>query len=177
MADIHIEKREKSAGWLWAIVALAAVVLIGWWLWPRAEREIAEVAPLAPVEAPAAPAGTATSTETPTVGTVMANPQQWVGRQFSGTVEVTEVPTDRGFWIEQNGQRMFALVIDRPAEKPVDINAGQRIQIDNAMLHDAAYIPQLEGSPLTSSTESVVREQPIYLVVDESDMTILDRAA
>ena len=176
MAEIHIEKKERSGmGWLWALMAVLAVVLIGWWLWPSAEREVAEVAPLAPVAA--TPVTTATATAVATVGTVMANPQQWVGRQFSGTVQVAEVPTDRGFWIEQDGQRMFALIIDGPAEKPVDINAGQRIQINQGTLRDAAYIPQIKGDDLTSSTETVVRDQPIYLVVDEANLTILDRAA
>ena len=57
------------------------------------------------------------------------------------------------------------------------INAGQQIQIRNATLRDAQYLPQLQGETLTSSTESVVREQPIYLVVNESNLTILNRAA
>ena len=177
MAEIHIEKKDKGGmGWLWALMAILAVVLIGWWLWPEAENEIAEVTPAPMVAAPVA-TDTAVTTANATVGTVMANPQQWVGRQFSGTVQVAEVPTDRGFWIEQDGQRMFALIIDGPAEKPVDINAGQRIQIHHGTLRDAAYIPQIKGDDLTSSTETVVRDQPIYLVVDEANLTILDRAA
>ena len=172
MAEIHNEKKKSGMGWLWALLAILAIALIAWWLWPEADMEpVAGLAPVAPIPEPVA------VTETPTIATIVANPQSWVGRDFSGVVQVADVPTDRGFWIEQDGQRMFAIVIDQPAEQPVDINAGQQIQIRNATLRDAQYLPQLQGETLTSSTESVVREQPIYLVVNESNLTILNRAA
>lgn len=181
MAEIHIEKKERSGmGWLWAVLALLAVVLIAWWLWPTAERGIAELTPLTPMtttSGTATAAGTDTAAGIPTIATAVANPQAWVGRQFSGTVEVTDVPDDRGFWVEQDGSRMYALIIDQPAEKPVDINAGQRLEIREATFRDATHLPDLKGVPLTPSTERVVREQPIYLVLDETDLTIVDRPA
>ena len=185
MAEIHLEKKKSGMGWLWAILAILAVILIAWWLWPTSEVEpVVAVTPLSTIAEPitnepmTTAAGTpAAAAAAPTIATVMANPREWVGREFSGVVNVAEVPTDRGFWVEQNGQRMFALIIDEPAEKPVDINAGQRIQISTGTLRDAAYLPSIAGAPLTAATENVVREQPIYLVVDERNLTILDRSA
>lgn len=178
MAEIHIEKKKSSMAWLWILLAILALILIVWWLWPEAEvvEPVAAVTPVAPITdtfvATPPPAA-----ETPTIGAITASPQAWVGREFSGEVNVVEVPTDRGFWVEQDGQRMFALVVDQPREQPVDINPGQRLRITSGTVRDAAYLPQLPGDTLTSDTEAVVRDQPVYLVVNEDNITFLDRPA
>lgn len=33
MAEIHVEKKRGSMGWLWMVVLLIALALLGWWLW------------------------------------------------------------------------------------------------------------------------------------------------
>ncbi|MGH7443883.1 MAG: hypothetical protein ACREKM_03360 [Longimicrobiales bacterium] len=33
MAEIHVEKKRGSMGWLWMLVLLIALALLGWWLW------------------------------------------------------------------------------------------------------------------------------------------------
>lgn len=108
MAEIHIE-RKKGTAWLWLLLAaLAVLAVLAWLLWrPGA----AETTPLTativdPVPAPATVATVAPLDSTPTIATILANPPQWVGREFSGTVTVAEVPTDRGFWIEEGGRRV-----------------------------------------------------------------------
>lgn len=183
MAEIHIE-RKKGAAWPWLLLAaLAVLALLAWLLWPDAADTTpltativdpvpapATVATFAPLDSP--PTGSA---ETPTIATILANPAQWVGREFSGTVTVAEVPTDRGFWIEEGGRRLFAILVDAPAEVPLDINAGQRIRI-RGTLRDAAYLPQLPGRPIVAATQEVARREPVYLVADEQSITIVDAA-
>lgn len=85
---------------------------------------------------------------------------------------MAEVPTDRGFWIEDGGRRLFAILVDAPAEVPLDINAGQRIRI-RGTLRDAAYLAQLPGRPIVAATQDVARREPIYLVADEQAITIV----
>ena len=184
MAEIHIE-RKKSTAWLWLLLAaLAVLAVLAWLLWP----DPAETTPLTativdPIPAPATVATIApldstptANAGTPTIATILANPPQWVGREFSGTVTVAEVPTDRGFWIEEGGSRLFAILIDAPAEVPLDINAGQTIRI-RGTLRDAAYLPQLPGRPIVAATQELARRAPVYLVADEQAITIVDPAA
>lgn len=34
MAEIHVEERKRgSMGWLWLLVILIVLALVGWWLW------------------------------------------------------------------------------------------------------------------------------------------------
>lgn len=33
MAEIHVEKKRGSMGWLWLLVLLIVLALVGWWLW------------------------------------------------------------------------------------------------------------------------------------------------
>lgn len=172
MAEIHME-RKRGMGWMWALLAILLIALLAWMFWPRRDVELVPVATattatiIDPVVVPPA-------TDT-TIATILASPQQWVGREFSGVVTVADVPSDRGFWIEQNGQRMFAILYDEPAEVPIDINAGQQLRI-RGTVRDAPYLPQVPGEKLTQSTEAIAREQPVYLVAGETAIEILQGA-
>lgn len=184
MAEIQIE-RKKGGGlaWLWVLLALLLIALLLWMFWPRAEvirpmeplavgtgTVLTGTAPAEPAPAEPAPAGGSE----PTIAAINANPQQWIGREFSGVVNVTDVPTDRGFWIEQEGQRLFALVHDQPAEVPIEIKSGQRLRL-RGTVRDASFLPQLPGETLTSATEQIVRQQPAYVVAGETAIEILQQ--
>lgn len=179
MAEIHMEKRERSSmGWLWILLAILLIALLVWWFWPD-EPEIAAIdttpTPMtatAVVTDPVTPAANTVAT----LAAITSDPQQWVGKEYSGMVTVVEVPTDRGFWIEENGARMLALVDDGPAEAPIDINQGQQIRI-RGTIRDAAYLPNLPGKPLDADTKALVDQNPVYLVAGESAIEIVDRPA
>ena len=88
---------------------------------------------------------------------------------------MVEVPTDRGFWVEENGQRMFAIIIDNPAEQPKDINPGQTITITEAVLRDRSFVPQIPGAPLDQDTQNILNTQAEYfLTVDEENIIITE---
>ena len=174
MAEIHIEKKERgSLAWLWIALAILVLAIVAWMVWPRGD--VAE--PIAAVPGVVDTAMTATgATLEPlagdaTLAAINANPQQWVGREFTGTVTAASVPTDRGFWIEQNGQRLFAILVDSPAEQPIDINQGQTLRI-RGTVRDATFLSQIPGVPITAATEQIIRQQPVYLVADESAIQI-----
>ncbi len=67
------------------------------------------------------------------------------------------VPTDRGFWIEADGARLFAVLIDRLREVPVDINVGQELRVAKGMLRDATFIADIPGEELEADTLASLR--------------------
>lgn len=183
MAEIRLEKKKKRGmGWLWALLALLLLLLLVWWLWPDAEvgepvEPVAtepfgtEVEPEGPVE----PVEPMVGAEGLGLGVILANPADYVGEPFPGAeVQVAEVPTDRGFWIEQDGQRLFAIIVDMPEEEPKDINPGQTLNVEQGTLRDSGYLAELPGEPLDADTEEIARQQPIFLVVDERYIEVLE---
>lgn len=172
MADTLEPERRRRAGWLWGILALVVVAVLVWWAWPQDEevifdREVAtELEPLPPVA------------EGPTDNTIVMildNPSEHVGQPFPSTeVRVADVPTDRGFWVEAEGRRLFAILIDQPREEPKDIQAGQSLRIEGGTLRDASFLDQIEGVPLDANTRGIAEEQDIFLVVDEGEIVMLD---
>ncbi|MFC0677799.1 hypothetical protein ACFFGH_08105 [Lysobacter korlensis] len=189
MAEINVERKKKSH-WGWIIGALIALLVI-WALIEMLDRdeEEAVVAPaattqVAPVAEPVAAAptdvgvttGDATSTAALLpVATILAGPAGFAGQEISGAAVVTDVPTDRGFWIEQDGQRMLALIAEEPGmEQAVNINAGQRIELAGAVVHDQASAAQIAGS-LDAQTQQLIGNQPAFLLVEPRDITIVSR--
>lgn len=181
MAEIPVEKK-SSMTWLWVLLALLLAALLLWWL--LADDDEVE-APLVPVaEAPVTPAITPSTTpemiaEAPgvSIGDILGNPTNFVGRddfQAEVTVPMNAQMTDRGFWIEDEGQRLFAIIMDGPQEEPKHINPGQTLRISEGMLRDRTFLPDLRGDALDADTQRIVDGLPIFLVVDESNIQILE---
>lgn len=175
MADINLERKRGGGGWIVGLLALIALALVIWWVWPDDDDDdlyddtamVTSVEPATtPVEPETAPA--------PTLAAVLANPGAYVGQDFpAGEVTVAEVPTDRGFWIEHAGDRLFAIIVDDPQEQPLDINPGQTLQIDGGTLRAPGAIGSLPGTGLDADTEALANEQEAFLVVNESAIRIL----
>lgn len=166
--------------WLWGIVGLAALILVLVWMWPDvdeagyAETERVEEVTPATTPEPTQPEG-ALGPAAPRLALeqVLADPEQYVGTTFSDTeMRAVEVPTDRGFWIEENGNRLFAVIIDRPAEEPKDINPGATLRVEHGTFRDPSYLPRLQGAPLDEDTRRIAEDQPILLVVDERNIEV-----
>lgn len=178
MADIDLERKKSGGmGWLWWALGLLALVLIVWWVWPDGEEaEFADV-DVEPVE-------TVTPATTPepvgdisgvSIGDILGNPDGFIGETFPrAEVTVVEVPTDRGFWIEDEGERLFAIIIDQPQDQAKDINPGQTLRIDEGTLRDRTFLPEISGVPLDPDTENLAEQQEIFLVVDEEHITVLE---
>lgn len=168
------QPKSGSLAWLWIVMGIILLALLIWWMWPKPEpyfHDVAETPTDTTVTATAAPEPPEAGMVETTIATVRQNPAEWTGRLLSGTFNVVDVPSDRGFWIEQDGQRMFALVIDQPAEQPVDIREGQTLLLTGTV-RDASYLPQIEGEDLTETTRRIVEEEPLYLIVDEDQIEI-----
>lgn len=167
MAEIHVEKKSGAGmAWLWILLAIVLIAVLAWLFWPAADDEsdlAADTTAGDTMTLPPPPTLDANAT----IAAILANPGQWVGNEFSGTVTLADVNTDRGFWIEQDGQRLFAIVVDDPTLDPVNLSPGQQVGI-RGTVRDASYISEIPGGALPFETEQIVRQQPAYLVVDES---------
>lgn len=183
MADIDIERKSGGLGWLWWLLGLLLLALLLWWL--LAADDEPEVAVVDPIAAPVAPV-TPTTTPEPIaqgplcVAQVLSAPNTYIGQSL-GTcpMRVTEVVSDRGFWIEENGQRIFVVINEGPPgvadtqgrvdERP-DINPGQTINVSEAMILD--NVANIAG-PIDEQTRTLASGQPWFLAVDEENVNIL----
>lgn len=179
MADIDIERRPSRA-WLWWLLGAVALALIVLAFTAGDDDDDAVAVAPATVEGvePLAGEGTAPAT-TPTAGIVIAeiiaNPTAWVGRSLSGEAQVGEVPTDRGFWITDQGQRLFVVLGDGPEEQPVDINANQRLRLNEVMVYPADQLGSIPGQ-LDADTRRIADGQPVVLYVHERNVSILGQS-
>lgn len=180
MADIDVQQKSGPGIWPW-IIGLVVLALLAWLVaeWLGEDDEV--VAPVAeapvvapPVAAPVteAPPATAAAAGIP-AAQIVANPASWEGRTVSGTAQVTEVPTDRGFWIEADGQRLFVILRDAPAEQPMNVQQGQTVRITEATVHiGAAGV----AGDLDPDTRGIVQNQPALLTVDEDNLQVVQAA-
>lgn len=182
MADIDVERRSNMA-WLWWVLGLLLLGLLIWGLFELFDDD--EVAEL-PVATQPAPLVTPATTPEPIaqgglcVAQVLSAPTTYIG-QTLGTcpMQVVEVVSDRGFWIEENGQRVFVVINEGPpgtadvqgrvAERP-DINPGQAINLTEAVVLD--NVANLAGAP-DEQTRNIAQQQPWFLAIDDEDVAIL----
>ena len=174
MAEIHIEK--KPSIWPWII----GLLVLGLLIWGVAEmmggddEEVAAVEGVEAVEAPliADPAaGVAPAAGIP-ISQIVASPAAWAGKRVTGEARVTEVVSDRGFWIEDQGQRMFVLVNELPNEIK-NVDAGQSLRISDAMVY--AGTDAIPGN-MEAQALQIAKSQAAVLAVDTRSIEILGAA-
>lgn len=179
MAEIPIEKK-SGKGWLWLLLILLAVIALAWWLLDNdgdaveyTDEETVAAAGTEPAgrDTGALPGPVATGGAV-TIAAILGNPTGFIGEEFRGEVTVPDVPTDRGFWVEDQGQRLFAVIVDQPSEVPLDINPGEQLRITEGVLHNQASLGDLIGD-IDPDTRAIIEDQEVFLVVDEDDIEIL----
>ncbi len=176
MADMELERRPRrgrGGNWVWWIVgALVIVLLIWWWVgdWGgdndngyAANDETADQVAPAPVTSPAP----VTTTSAIPIADIVSNPQTYVGQSYSGDVLVTESPTPRGFWAQDDasGQRIFVVVTEEPSGQPLSVTTDQRYTLRDATVSDASTLGSMGGEPLDQQTQDIAQQQPVVLTV------------
>lgn len=178
MADIHVDRRGPSI-WPW-IIGLIVLALLIWALTELLDNDDDLVtdpageqpARVEPAPEPMAPAPMVAALP---VAEIAGDPASFEGRTVSGEVRVSEVPTDRGFWIEDQGQRLFVVLGDRPLEDPIDIDPGQTIRITDARVVSASELGRISGD-LDDVTRRTAAREDVVLSVDESNIQVLTGA-
>ncbi len=158
--------KKKTTWWPWILLALVLLAALLFWLATAADDDDAVVDTTAELS-DASHRATVVNDDLPTatvakanyaLGDVVENPTEFIGRDdFSGEVSKPSVPTDRGFWIEADGARLFAVLIDGLREVPVDINVGQKLHVAKGMLRDATFIADIPGEELEADTLASLR--------------------
>lgn len=136
---------------------------------PPAEPSAVVIAPMPP------PPTEADSSEIP-VDVIMVTPAPHLGQAVVGTAMVAEVPFDRGFWIEKNGQRMFAVIAQSPdMEQAVNVEPGQRLRLAG-VIYDSALASGIAGQVDPTAMEAIAG-QPAFLLVDARNISVIEPAA
>ena len=192
MADINVE-RKKGPGilpWILGLLLLAALIF-GISRCSRDEDPV-PVAPvtdtmatdttaMAPAPAPmdtgaaamgaAGAAGAAAAGGMIPVAQLLGTPDASVGQSVSGSARVTEVVSDRGFWIEEGGQRMFVVMGEpQAAENRIDVNAGQTVRLSGTVQRGGAQAAVPTG--IEAEAQKIAQGQPLFLVVQPQDVQI-----
>ncbi len=184
MADIDIQRKSASA-WPW-LLGLLLLALLGWILFEAMDNdeEVAAAPVVAPVVEPAPgvnevqPLPDAANPPTPVaqapgivLSEIINSPATWTGKTVGGEVRVGDVVSDRGFWIEDQGERLFMLINEVPGEIK-DINKGQTLRISEAMVYATNDMSKIPGT-MEPQAQQIARAQPVVLAADSRNIQIL----
>lgn len=150
------------------VMALAMPLMLGACADEEPEAEVIDQESLGEVQG--APGDFQTEPVRFTVVEIVAEPTRFAGQIFSSPVRVVEVPTDRGFWIEDQGERLFAVIIDQPQEQPMDIQPNTTVRITDATVRNPSDLGNLPGQPLDERTRSIAQNEQVFLTVDEQNI-------
>lgn len=103
------------------------------------------------------------------IGTVLAG--TGVGQTTGGSGIVPETPSDRGFWIEENGQRVFAILAE-PSEQVRDIDPGQRVTISDARVMRGSEASQVPPD-VDAEARQTAQGQSYFLLVPARSVQIV----
>lgn len=187
MADIDIERKKKSPlPWVLGLLALALLAFLLMQSCGDDDETDPAVAPVtdtttapAAVGTGAAPMPATDTTMTGAAGAAGAAGAGWIGTVLAGTnagqttggeALVPETPSDRGFWLEENGQRVFAILAE-PTEQMRDIDPGQRVTISNARVLRGSEVTQIPQD-VEAETRTTAQEQQYFLLVPSSGVQI-----
>ncbi len=109
------------------------------------------------------------------LASVFVDPGNFVGVRTSGTATVGDVVSDRGFWLTDGDNRIFAIVReDVPQQEMIDINEGQRIELTGIMM--APGDPDDITGALEPETKQLAEQQDSLLLASWRDIQILEEA-
>lgn len=196
----QIEIQRKKSVWPWLIAAIVLIAII-WAALEfvgnddvdaySATAEPAETTPMAaaptqtppfadtdtstagvaPTPAPMPPPPAETDNTPIPVSVIVVGPTQFLGQPVIGTAQVAGVPSDRGFWIEQGGQKMFAVVAaSSTMEDAIDLNPGQQVRLAG-VVYDSAMASTITDE-LAPETRQVIATQPAFLLVDARNIVL-----
>jgi hypothetical protein len=190
MADINVERKRKGGflPWILGLLALAALLLL---LVRGCADDGAEDPAAVPADTVAADtsmgagamapmpadtmgagtgvAGAGAAGDALPVAAILGG--QMAGQTASGTGIVPETPSDRGFWIESNGQRVFAILAEA-MEQVKDIDPGQQVRITGAQVMagtDASRIP----ADVDAQAKATAQGQQAFLLVPARGVEIV----
>lgn len=104
---------------------------------------------------------------------VVSDPSAHLDRTVSGTAAVAQVVSDRSFWLEQNGHRVFAVVFE-PAPEARDLYEGQRVRVAGRMLDAYQAVGMPGATTLESGTFHTLSQERAFLLVERFEFATDD---
>ncbi|HEX8392429.1 MAG TPA: hypothetical protein VF665_08750 [Longimicrobium sp.] len=187
MADIDIERKKKSPlPWILGLLALLLLLFLlmrscgdddqaentGTVVDTTTSQTVAPVAPMPATDTTAAATGAMPAAGAAAgagwIAGVLGG--QMAGQTASGQATVPSTPSDRGFWVEENGQRVFA-VLQEPMEQIKDIDPGQTVRITNAKVMRGSESAQIPES-VDAEAKTTASQQQYFLLVPSNGVEI-----
>lgn len=173
MADIDLERKQKSSIWPWVIGALVLILAV-WGIMELVDDDEPDVATVEEVET-TEPAATPEPASELTLGTILAEPAAHVGQSYApGEVVVEEGATERAFWIEGDEGRILTILSGEATDLGL-LEEGQRLRISEGVIQNADYLA-VEANTLDDETREIAEDEEVFLVVAGSDIEVLDSA-
>lgn len=187
MTSLH-RRSPRGVIWIAGVAALLVAALAVWWFAGagqrlaaqdpgRGESSVAGVQGGAAAAPPAEHAATqpdADAAATLPVAKIVRDPQGWAQQEVSGTARVAAIETERSFWIEAQGERIFAVLEQKIGQGPRALKPGQQVRLRGAAVFEPGGFAILPGDALDVETKEVLADQDVFLLVPEQR---LDRQA
>lgn len=186
MADINVERKKGGGIWPW-VLGLALLALLLWGITQCGDDDAAEGTAVTDTlgavtdtgmlntTAPGAGAGMAGAPGAEAgamlpVAQIVGTPDAAVGQTMSGQAQVTQVVSDRGFWVEDAGQRLFVVLGEAQAqEQRIVVQPGQTVQLTGVVRRGSAS--ELPAN-FEAETKRVAEQQPAFLFVEPRQVMI-----
>ena len=84
----------------------------------------------------------------------------------------THDDADRGFWIQEDGRRLFVVLDPRNLETPYEVESNNRVMIENAEVRNGDQLDDISGQ-LSAETRDMATQQRVFLLADGQDVDLL----
>lgn len=176
MADINLERKERSVWpWILGLLVLAALIWGATELFdrgPRVTERVTETVTEPTVEMPATtPSPEARTTASLPVAQILASPTMYT-TPVDGQARVTEVVSDRAFWLEEGGNRILA-VLDQPFRGTPALSQGMMVRIEDGRVYTSSNLNQLPVQ-LEAEVHDLARQQTAILYVTSGNLEVVE---
>lgn len=149
---------------------------------PVVEEPIVDDSPMMPTEpvevvvAPMPPPPTDADSADLPVDLIIVTPADYLGQPVVGVAQVADVTSDRGFWLEKNGERIYALIAKSPnMEQAVNIEPGQTVRLAG-LVYDSSLAERIAGQVEPDAMETIA-DQPAFILVPATHVAVVDAPA
>ncbi|MFN3651322.1 MAG: hypothetical protein ACK47B_17240 [Armatimonadota bacterium] len=186
MPELDIQHRPNPGmSWLPWVIGAVLLALIAWGVYEvvtpeRATGPATTTDQVAGQREETPPAGTQPGEGTGTMAgaalplaAITQAPNTYFGQPVEGTATVAEVVSDRGYWVEEGGSRMFVVQSEQLPEAALDVNAGQRVRIRGTVMDTQQMGQTPDVANMDQQARQILQDQPAF--IHATDVTILDR--
>lgn len=172
MAEIPLEKKSGTPGWLWPLLALLLGALLLWWLLSDDDEVESTQQTTTVAEQTASPTTSVATTAAVAAGAAgAAATAMTVGQSVDlDNVRVTSLAGDMAFNAEANGQNMFVVFDEEPTpadpsvEGQIDIKPGSVLNLEGTVRAATEAMPAGVTAQIPAGTQQYLYARSIQVV-------------